>query len=171
MRPRQRVREGGSQPIMLPAHFIWDLKCFLMAELKEPSHPALDAPCLSPSQIYSTRTMSAKQVWLMNVSPILNFYPNTLKSTYIIAYALKKKKTVFFTVPFCLQLHCMFFSNQWIYASSLGNKGSISPSPPCRWVFSWGRSSWGVTLTLGVLTAFPHTLPPPHFSCNVAESG
>lgn len=76
-----------------------------MAELKQPSRPALDAPCLSPSQIYSTRTMSAKQVWLMNVSPILNFYPNTLKSTYIIVYAFKKK-------------NCLLYSS-FLFAASL----------------------------------------------------
>lgn len=29
------------------AHFIWDLKCFVLVELKYPSHPALDASCRS----------------------------------------------------------------------------------------------------------------------------
>lgn len=41
----------------------------------------------------------------MNVSPILNFYPNTLKSTYIIVYAFKKK-------------NCLLYSS-FLFAASL----------------------------------------------------
>lgn len=71
------------------AHFIWDLKCFIIAELKYPSHPALDAPRLSRSQIYR-RTISIELIGLTKMyPPILNFYPKPLKGTCIIAYALK----------------------------------------------------------------------------------
>lgn len=146
---------------MLPAHFIWDLKCFLMAELKQPSRPALDAPCLSPSQIYSTRTMSAKQVWLMNVSPILNFYPNTLKSTYIIVYAFKKKKLFALQFLFvCSFIACFSLISGYMH-HHLAIRGV---SPPPRHTDGWfpGEGAHGASLSLWVCCLLSHTLSPHH---------
>jgi len=141
------------------AHFIWDLKCFLTAELKQSSHPALDAPYLSWSQIYTTRTISTKQICSMKMyPPILNFYPNTLKSTCIIAYALKNLFTLQFL--FVCSLIAFFFFFFSLISGYMHHLLAIREYFfPLHWVVSWGRSSWHHSGS-GLAAFFPTHSPP-----------